>query len=288
MFLFYLIALFKTLLLVSAQSKEVHNIKVVDSEEIHIWNFTNEHHFQSSNLWKLLLKTGNQSFSQTIINLDEQNQTLFLSSTDPLTFYEFQSGGSITDFTTIVPVSGYLHMENDTSSISHIESLGFGFFPPPGFFFGGGVLLVNLAQEFGLDGLGFKALISGTVICRASRDQTIQIQKRLKFKSLPLAKIKKLVWLPKDKLKNKFSKGRIFHKLKDFKKHKQQIIKDEIFEIESFGNSGYWIKGKWEDLYTFFRYKKLGLLFFNIDEIKAQKPFCESRPEYLQCQVLNR
>ncbi|KAI5963709.1 uncharacterized protein KGF55_002589 [Candida pseudojiufengensis] len=272
----------------SAIFMEEHKIQQFESEQIHSWNFTNEEHLFSSNLWKSLLKSTSNVLNQTIIYLKQSHQTLFLSSTNPLTFYEFQSGGIMDRFTTIVPVTGCLTMENDTSSITHIEAHGIGIFPPPGIFFGISLLLVNIAQEFGMDGIGFRVLLSDTVICRASEDQIIQIQKQLKFISLPLAKIKKLIWLPKTKIKNKISKGRILDKVKDFKYHQHQYLQEDSieeeneFDIESIKKSGYWIKGKWEDIYTFYRYKKLGLLFFNINEMKSQKPFCESRPEYLQ------
>ncbi|KAI5965492.1 hypothetical protein KGF57_000758 [Candida theae] len=258
--------------IVYAFIKEEHTLFSHNSEEIHSWVFDNERHLVSSKLWRELEDTP-EEFNTTTIYLNESKQILILSSTNPLTFYEFEAGDPNT-FSDIVALTGCLRMVNNTSSITHIDAQGFSLSTPPGISFGVSLLLVSLASDYGLDGLGTKLYMSNTVICRSGSGETIQIQTRLKFISFPKARLKKIIWNKKRRTKSfvKKLKG-IFHRNDS----------DGEVSVASFGT---WTEGKWADIYTLYKYKKLGLLFFNLSELKHAKPFCESRPEYLQCSLL--
>ncbi|KAG5421298.1 hypothetical protein I9W82_000388 [Candida metapsilosis] len=257
-----------------AFTKEEHTVFHHDSEEVHSWVFANQKHLQSSSLWKAMEKT-TSDFNKTVVHLNDTKQTFILSSTNPITFYEFDAGEPNTRLD-IVPATGCLRMVNNTSSITYIDAQGYSLSTPPGITVGVSLLIVSLASDYGFDGLGTKLYMSNTVICRAGEGETIQIQKRLKFTSFPKARLKKLIWKKKRKAKS------VMRRFKDVFKQK-----DSSREVSttSFGD---WSEDKWTDLYTLYKYKKLGLLFFNLKEMKHEKPFCESRPDHLQCSVLNR
>ncbi|CCG20902.1 hypothetical protein CORT_0A05140 [Candida orthopsilosis Co 90-125] len=256
-----------------AHIMEEHKVSKINSEEVHSWIFTDEEHLLSSKLWRALEET-DVEFNKTTIHLNETNQMFVLSSTNPLTFYEFEAGDPNT-FSNTVPVTGCLRMVNNTSSITYIDAQGYSLSTPPGLSVGVSLLLVSLANDYGFDGLGTKLYMSNTVICRAGVGETIQIQKKLKFTSFPKARLKKLIW-KKRKAKS------IIEKVKDVFKKKEPDVDMKAASL------GGWTEGKWEDIYTLYKYKKLGLLFFNLNELKHEKPFCESRRDHLQCSVLSR
>ncbi|KAI5969252.1 hypothetical protein CANMA_001699 [Candida margitis] len=254
-------------------TEDEHKISIVESEEVHSWLFRNEQHLLSSKLWNNL-ESASSEFNKTIIHLNETDQTFLLSSTHPLTFYEIDPGDP-NRFSNTVPVTGCLRMANNTSSITYIDAQGYSLSTPPGISVGISLLIVSLANDYGFDGLGSKLYMSNTIICRAGIGETIQVQKNLKIISFPSAKVKKHIWKKKRKMKP------IISGLKGFW---QKMKAGNGVHVAS---SGEWTKGKWEDIYTLYKYKKLGLLFFNLNELKHEKSFCESREDYLQCSVLN-
>ena len=151
-----------------------------------------------------------------------------------------------------------------TCSISHIEAREITLDLLFGLAFSLKLLTATLGFDFGIDGLGVSFVLSNTVTCRSGpgklttgngtdwTSEIIQIQKRLRFVSFPNARYRTVAW----------------HRAK---KGWQKDLRAQT---------------PWSKLHTLWKFPKMGLLFFNLNEMKFEKLFCESRIEHLQCQAL--
>lgn len=151
-----------------------------------------------------------------------------------------------------------------TCSISHIEAREIALDLLFGLAFSLKLLTATLGFDFGIDGLGVSFVLSNTVTCRSGpgklttgngtdwTSEIIQIQKRLRFVSFPNARYRTVAW----------------HRAK---KGWQKDLRAQT---------------PWSKLHTLWKFPKMGLLFFNLNEMKFEKLFCESRIEHLQCQAL--
>ena len=149
-------------------------------------------------------------------------------------------------------------------SISHIEAREITLDLLFGLAFSLKLLTATLGFDFGIDGLGVSFVLSNTVTCRSGpgtlttgngtewTSEIIQIQKRLRFVSFPNARYRTVAW----------------HRAK---KGWQKDLRAQT---------------PWSKLHTLWKFPKMGLLFFNLNEMKFEKLFCESRIEHLQCQAL--
>ncbi|CAK9436092.1 uncharacterized protein LODBEIA_P06500 [Lodderomyces beijingensis] len=246
------IALFLAALIQTHQS-EPHITETKNGEIIHAYTFPNESQLFASQLWLNLTNTASSSSNHDVtitIHLNSTNTTMIqVPHQQPLEFEEFDP--QVHTQTIIpwrVPVSGCLRMRQDTCALTHIEAQELTLLVPSGIKTGINVLIFTFGFDFGLNALGGSTGTSDIVVCRSEVDEIIQIQKNVRVVSFPDARARRIVWDDRA--------------------------------------GGFLVSGAWERLVTFRMSPGLGLFFFNLNEIKHVKPICESRSEFLRCQVL--
>lgn len=147
----------------------------------------------------------------------------------------------------IIPISGCIRNQNSTSSISLIQSIGIGiFFFPNDLFIGGDFYILAASLQFGNNGLSLNGYNSLRITCRSDNNGIIQIFKKIKM----------------IKIQSKFRNIKIDNFLKKFK-----------------------ILNNWKQIFGNFKRKEIGMLIFDLN-LNQELPYCESRNDYLQCNVL--
>ncbi|RCK63258.1 hypothetical protein Cantr_09837 [Candida viswanathii] len=146
-----------------------------------------------------------------------------------------------------VPVSGCMRKTNGTTSITLIRSLGAGMiFFPSDFFIGGNYYILAASIDWGKNGLSVVGYTSLTVTCRSDVDGIVQMFRKLKMVKL----------------------GSKMRKVGVDKKKKKVVV-----------------LGRWKEVLGNVKRKELGVLVFDMN-LDQEMPYCESRKEYLRCNVL--
>lgn len=147
----------------------------------------------------------------------------------------------------IIPISGCMRKQNSTASISLIQSFGIGILIfPNDLFIGGDFYILAANLDWGNNGLSLNGYNSLRVTCRSDLNGIIQIFKKIKM----------------IKIQSKIRKINIDKKFKKFK-----------------------ILNNWKQIIGNFKRKEMGMLVFDLN-LHQEMPYCESRKDYLQCNVL--
>lgn len=181
----------------SSYPEEKHIVHDFDQEEIHSWYFYDEDHLTQSKLWEDLNK-GLEGFNQTVIHLNNTNQTLMLTSTHPPTFYQVDLeliGVFADDDTKELDI---LLPANETATMLMMDAEeNILKLPSP---IGENVILTSLLMSYGVEEFSLTDFTNGTIpIEVGSGDDEFEMQakKLLKLLLLPLKLLKKLLLLIK-------------------------------------------------------------------------------------------
>lgn len=212
----------------------VHEFEQLD--DIHSWRFYNYNHFESSQLWQQLsVSTLETLFNQTIVHLVETNETLILSSLNPVTFFEFEVGSFMTGKLNMTSRVDWLNdideeadFDQNAATISAFQKAGLAAFTEndidnidsngddegratmviqfdhdsqilksasPNMAIN--LFLVSLYVELGAEGVKNMVMNDDTifVVPSAEGDVEFEAQGILKLIILPILKLKKLIWI---------------------------------------------------------------------------------------------
>ncbi|KAI5969254.1 hypothetical protein CANMA_001701 [Candida margitis] len=197
------------------------------SEDIHSWKFYNYQHFQSSQLWQELDTTSQGTkFNQTIVHLVETNETLVLSSMNPVTFFEFEVNSFRSSKQNVTSQLDWLksdegdddededELEKETAAISRKTSSGvynddekatmaIQFDPDSDILKNASpnmainLFLVSLYVESGAEAVKEMVMNDDTVFIVPSEEGDVKFEAQgiLKLIILPILKLKKLIWV---------------------------------------------------------------------------------------------
>lgn len=202
----------------------VHQFEQLD--EIHSWKFYNYQHFQSSQLWQQLDTSSLETnFNQTVVHLIETNETLILSSLNPVTFFEFEIDSFWSGKQNLTSQMDWINRDDDDVDLEREAAVISGnsgdayddadddrdgkatmviqFDPESEILKNASpnmainLFLVSLFVESGAEGVKSMVENDDTIFVVPSEDGDVQFEAQgiLKLIILPILKLKKLIWI---------------------------------------------------------------------------------------------
>lgn len=262
-----------------------------------------DYNYLSSNYNESKLINTNSTNDNTINNKFNPNNNETDGTFSKTINYGFNFGNK-----NAIPLSGCLKMKNTTSfSITILKSKGKSgqiLSTPLNFFIGGNfLLLLGINIDLGLNGINLSRYRSHTITCRGGTasvaaagidfgDKLINKPDRIEGEIIQILQPfnKNIISLPKSKYRLIKIEKNLIHQQNlatNFKKlHKHISFKKNKSTAKSFVKYEFNYVTPWKKLFTNGFKKDLGIiLYLDDDGANNNIPYCESRPEYLQCNV---